>query len=287
MTTADGAFLEHRSLLRRLAYDLTGSVHDADDAVQDAYLRWIRADHEAVRDVRAYLVRTVTTAALDILRRRDRTSYVGEWLVEPVATEPAGTDVEEIDFALLQVLHRLSARERAAFLLHDVLAFSHDEIAAVLDVSAVSARQLASRARRRLREDAPAVRPVTPEEERRLLEAFLGVLREGDLPALTSLLAEDARLVADGGGHVTAALRPVVGRDRIERFVGGLVEKFSGRISARAVELNRRPGLLVDLDGELDQAIVLIMEPTEDRDQALIREICVIRNPEKLAHLRG
>ncbi|MDO5662461.1 MAG: sigma-70 family RNA polymerase sigma factor [Brachybacterium sp.] len=285
------AFLEHRSLVRRLAYDITGSVQDAEDVAQEAYLKWRRADHAAIRDVRAYLARTATTLAVDRLRRQKRETYPGPWLVEPIPTGPDAPDAEdlavraeEIEHALLLALHELSVRERSAFLLHDVFSFGFAEVARILGSTPAAARQQASRARRRLRAipvHAVAEGPAT-EQERRLLAAFSAAIRDADPAALIDLVAEDVRLVTDGGGKVTAARVPILGRDKVLRFLGGLLERYAGRVQAHPCRMNHRPGFLVTLDGALDQALVVHTDPS-----ARIREISIVRNPEKLRHLRA
>ena len=234
------SFEPHRRHLRGLAYRMLGSLAEAEDAVQDAYLRWHAVDRDQVTDPRAFLTTATTRICLDALQsaRARREEYVGPWLPEPVVdTKALAPDAqtelaEDLSIALLLALDRLSPLERAAFLLHDVFDCSFSEVAQALDRSEAACRQLASRARTHVREARPRDESVardraddaaTRHEE--LISAFVAATRSGDLDALMSMLAEDARLVADGGGKVQAALNVIEGANSIARFIVGVTAK--------------------------------------------------------------
>ncbi|MDO5067653.1 MAG: sigma-70 family RNA polymerase sigma factor [Propionibacteriaceae bacterium] len=267
---------QHRNLAVRLAYDITGSWADAEEIAQEALGRvWATPD---VRDPRALLARITTNLAIDRMRTA-RTVYIGPYLPEPVLTSD-GADVtveraEEVEVALLVALEALSPVERAALLLHDVFAFSFDEVAHILGRSPAAVRQAASRARahaarrrpRFSRDDAAA---------RQLVERFFAAVDDGEVTALVELLAADATLIADGGGQVAAARRPVVGAEPVARFLAGLGAKFAGRFTVAPARLNRADAHLVFVDGALDQVVWLGV--AEGRVQALY----LVRNPAKL-----
>ena len=253
------SFEPHRRRLLGLAYRMLGSLAEAEDAVQDAYLRWHAVDRDQVTDPRAFLTTATTRICLDVLRsaRARREEYVGPWLPEPVVdTKALAPDAqtelaEDLSIALLLALDRLSPLERAAFLLHDVFDCSFSEVARALDRSEAACRQLASRARTHVREARPRDESVardraddatTKHEE--LVSAFVDAARSGDLDALMSMLAEDARLVADGGGKVQAALNVIDGADRIARFIIGVSDEgVVGRndVALRARQWPARP----------------------------------------------
>jgi RNA polymerase sigma-70 factor, ECF subfamily len=282
-------FERERRRLTGLAYRMLGSVAEAEDVVQDAWLRWHRADQDAVRDAGAYLRRTVARLCLDRLKSAQarRESYVGPWLPEPVL-EPlamSGPDTGEwadnLSFALMLALERLSPLERAAFLLHDVFGVDFAEVAATLDRAEPACRQLAARARSHVRSARPRF-PV-PEARRQVLaNAFMDALRTGDIAKFSSLLAEDAVLYQDAGGHRPAVINPIRGRDRILRFYVGVARK--GRLHDLSVNwhasmVNGLPGfILIGEDGSV-QAVAL--EFTGER----ISAIYSVMNPEKLRHL--
>jgi RNA polymerase sigma-70 factor, ECF subfamily len=285
MVAAD-PFEAHRGRLLGLAYRMLGSRADAEDAVQDAWIRWSATDRSAIANAEAYLITIVTRICLDRLKsaRHNREIYVGPWLPEPVAdaealSPHAATELaDDLSFALLLALERLSPLERAAFLLHDVFDEPFSEVAAALDRSEAAVRQLAARARKAVREER-AARRASPESHARLLAAFTAALRDRDASQLMAVLREDAVALTDGGGRKPAALNPIRGAERVARFFLGLMRKFEARgatYSVAPAPLNGAPGLLVYIDGALDQALTLSI----DGDR--IAAIYSVRNPDKL-----
>ena len=278
------AFEASRPRLKRLAYRMLGSVAEAEDVVQEAFLRWHRADREAVREPEAYRTRTVTRLCLDQLKsaRARRETYLGQWLPEPwiEAEGDAGGGADDITYHLMFVLERLSPLERAAFLLHDVFDMEFAEIAARLDRSEATCRQLAARARRHVREAKPRF-AVAAEEGQAIVDAFFIASRAGDVDRLQHLLAEDAVFRADGGGKRLALINPLHGRDPIIRFYAGIAGKAGGALPQVLYRglIDGVPGMVtLEADGLL-QAVTL-----DIRDGA-IAAVYVMRNPEKLAHL--
>ncbi|MDB5424199.1 MAG: polymerase sigma-70 factor, subfamily [Phenylobacterium sp.] len=278
------AFEANRPRLTRLAYRMLGSVAEAEDAVQDAWLRWTRAG-EGVADPAAWLVRATTRLAIDRLRKAkaERAAYRGPWLPEPLIeplTEDPVERAEDVSVAFLLALERLSPLERAVFLLHDVFEQDYGDVAATLERSEAAVRQLASRAR----EHVKAARPrftVSEAEAQRLAAAFLAAAATADVGALSAVLAEDAILVTDGGGRRSAALRVLVGREDIIGLLRGLfwrhgVQAFS---AARAARINGYPGFVLTL---ADGPETFAFQPGED---GRIAAVYVVRNPEKLAHV--
>ncbi|MFN7985672.1 MAG: RNA polymerase sigma factor SigJ, partial [Vicinamibacterales bacterium] len=260
MTTRDpsATFEPHRRRLLGLAYRMLGSMAEAEDVVQDAYLRWHATDHTSVAEPRAFLMTTTTRLCLDVLKsaRVTREEYVGPWLPEPVTnTDALAPDAqtelaEDLSVALLLALERLSPLERAAFILHDVFDYSFAEVARALERNEAACRQLATRARAQVR----AVRPrgVQPRSEvddvkhRELLAAFMRASRSGDMDALMQLLASNARIVADGGGKATAALNVIEGAKRVAAFMAGVVRKgWTDAYSVRQESINGLPGWLL------------------------------------------
>jgi RNA polymerase sigma-70 factor (ECF subfamily) len=277
-------FEPHRRRLTGLAYRMLGSLADAEDVVQEAYLRWRQADHENVDNPGAFLSRIVTRLCLDQLKsaRSRRETYVGSWLPEPVL-ESAGYEADtasdyaqDLSVALLLTLERLSPLERAAFLLHDVFEIGFAEIAATLGRNEAACRQLAARGRAHVRAARPRFRP-NPEEATRLTAAFRRAAETGDAGGLAAFLAEDAVLLSDGGGKRAAALNPILGAERIIRFFEGLARKTSlGGFRYRAATINGAPGFIVaEPDGGV-QTIGL------DIAEGKITAIYLVRNPDKL-----
>jgi len=283
------AFESHRRHLTGLAYRMLGSRAEAEDMVQEAYLRWSQAARDEIAEPRAYLTTIVTRLCLDHLKsaRVRRETYVGPWLPEPVLDADAlrpdrATELaEDLSIALLLTLERLSPLERAAFLLHDVFDLDFGEVGRVLDRDPGACRQLASRARNHVR--GARARFVPPDEaEARLVAAFQSASETGDLGRLSALLAEDAILYSDGGGRRAAALRPILGRDRILRFFAGVAAKNPDVAFQRfePAPINGRPGLLVHERAGSTFAIGF------DVEDGRIGAIYLVLNPDKLADLQ-
>ncbi len=293
MTDPAVSFEPYRRRLRGLAYRMLGSVAEAEDAVQDTYLRWHAADRDSVSDPRAFLTTTATRICLDRLKsaRARRETYVGPWLPEPVvdtaALAPdAQTELaEDLSIALLLVLDRLSALERAAFLLHDVFDCSFGEVASALDRSEAACRQLAARARAHVRAARPQGTSTVRDraewsDHERLVSAFFNAARSGDVQALMGMLARDVRLTTDGGGKVPSALNVIEGADRAARFVVGAVKKGLHETSVvRLARINGLPGLIVH--GPDGSAQTVAFEIAD----GLVRAMYVVTNPDKVAHL--
>lgn len=279
--TPEDAFDPLRPRLLRIAYRMLGSVAEAEDVVQEAYLRWHQTDRAVVRDAEAVLVRTVSRLCLDVLKsaRVQREQYVGTWLPEPIVEAVEGDD---LTLTLMMALERLSPLERAAFLLHDVFGMDFDEVAKAIERDPAACRQLASRARSHVREARPRF-PVSEGRGRELASAFFTASRSGDMHALQALLAQDVVTYTDGGGKVKAAPNPIYGAEKVLRFFGGMLERF-GRNSSRLVHEGLIDGLpaivTVEADGML-QTTAFAFE--EER----IVAIYVTRNPDKLKGIRG
>jgi RNA polymerase sigma-70 factor (ECF subfamily) len=279
------AFEAQRPRLKRLAYRMLGSVSEAEDAVQDAWLRWSRAG-EGVQDPAAWLVRATTRLCIDRLRaaKAEREAYRGPWLPEPLI-EPLSDDpverAEDVSVAFLLALERLSPLERAVFLLHDVFDEDYGSVAETLGRSEAAVRQLASRAREHVQDARPRF-SVDKERAETLAFAFAAAAAKADVTALSALLAEDAVMVTDGGGKRKAALRVLVGRDDIIRLLQGLSWRHGLPMFQHfeTVRINGAPGLLLRLD---DGPETLAFEPDAD---GRIHAIYAMRNPEKLRHVR-
>lgn len=293
MRDADPAarFEPHRRYLLGLAYRMLGSFAEAEDAVQDAYLRWHSAsERQPIEDARPYLARTVARLCLDRLKsaRARRETYVGPWLPEPLVEEaglvtddPEGEFANDLSVALLLTLERLSPLERAAFLLHDVFDLSFAEIGAVLERSEAACRQLAARAREHVRAERPRFRP-SHAAHAGLIAAFAEAARSGDAAAIARFLSADAVFVSDGGGKVPAALRPIRGADKVSRFVAGIMRKFPlpSDATIRPTRINGLTGLIfMGPDGPI-QTVAFGID-----DDGLIGAIYAVRNPDKLRHL--
>ena len=287
MSTAqvDDPFVEHRNLLFTVAYEMLGSAADAEDVLQESWLRWAAVDHDTVQEPRAYLVRVVTRQALNHLRTvsRRREDYVGEWLPEPLLTSPdVAEDVElaeNLSIAMLTVLETLGPAERAVFVLREVFDVPYDEIADAVGKTPAAVRQIAHRAKDHVAARRPRVR-VVPAEHEEAVERFVAALNTGDLQGLMDVLAPEVVSVADGGGKVRgAARRPVVGAERLARYLIGGISKLEGTIVASAAWVNGQPGIRVELDGHLAGVVSLTVE------DGRITRIYSIANPDKLGWL--
>ncbi|MFD0900394.1 RNA polymerase sigma-70 factor [Actinomadura sediminis] len=281
MSDAVETFEEYRRILLGLAYRLLGSMWDAEDVVQEAYLRWTGTDRDQVREPRSFLVTIVTRLALDQLRsaRASRESYTGPWLPEPVDVRAFGPlDTAELhdtlSYATLHMMERLSPPERAVFVLREAFDLPYDQIAGILGSPSATCRQWHRRAVRRLAEGRGRFTPVTGDHTE-LLERFLSAAQNGDLTALAELLAEDAVAYNDGGGKVRAALRPVVGRDQVLAFVAGLMSRYPLE-EARLTEANGEPAIWTVIGGQRQ----LIAFGVRD---GRIHEIFGVLNPDKLS----
>jgi RNA polymerase sigma-70 factor, ECF subfamily len=266
-------FQELRPYLRRVAYSHLGSMTEADDVVQDAWLRLERTDASEIRDLRAWLTTVVSRLALDVLTsaRAQREKYVGPWLPEPVVE--SGEDLDEsVSMALLIVLESLSPAERSAFLLHDVFGYSFEEVAGIMDRSPEAARQLASRGRKAVESRRPRY-PADQAQQRAAVEAFLAAAREGDIAKLLEILDPDVVVTGDGGGLVPA-VREVIGAGRVVEMFKGFLRRFPD-FSGRVVDVNGSPGAVTVANGD-----VSVMSFTLDGGR--ITAIDVVRNPEKL-----
>ena len=230
-------FVRHRNLLFTVAYEMLGSASDAEDVVQETWLRWVGVDHAVVRDSRAYLVCIVTNQALDRLKSlaRRREDYVGEWLPEPLLTSPdVAADVELADslsIAMLTVLETLSPTERAVFVLREVFEIPYEEIAQAVDKSSAAVRQIAHRARQHVAAGRPRI-PVSPTEQREAVERFLAAVRHGDLQGLLDVLAPDVVLVSDGGGFAAAVRWPITGAEDVVEFIIGVTPSTGFELTA-------------------------------------------------------
>ena len=275
------AFEPHRDFLVRLAYRMLGSVAEAEDVVQDAFLRWREVDQPAVQQPRAYLARVVSRLCLDRMKAASarRETYVGTWLPEPLVTPPGDPLADDLSLALLMTLERLSPLERAAFLLHDVFDMDYADVAQTLDRTEAACRQLAARAREHVRDDRP--RFSTDDQTRdQLVEAFMTAAFGGDVARLASLLASDAVMYSDGGGKRSAAPAPIHGRDQILAFFARIAAtpSFAAPQPRERVDINGLPGFIVHAD---DGVQTMAFELAGDQ----IRAIYVVRNPDKLRHL--
>ncbi|MFC8697761.1 RNA polymerase sigma-70 factor [Streptomyces parvus] len=290
--TADVAteiFEEHRPVLTGVAYRMLGRVADAEDVVQDAWLRWAAAGREDVREPRAFLVRITTRLAIDRLRhlRSRRETYPGPWLPEPVVTDfgPTLPDTaeravlaESVSLAVLVVLESLSPLERAVFVLREAFGFPYAEIATALDRTEAAVRQLAGRARRHVEERKPRY-DVDPAERRDLTERFLAAASGGGIEQLLALLAPDVRLVTDGGGKAKAALRVIETADKVGRFLFAVADEVDPDGEVRVMELNGGPAVVFFTGGKADTVFQI------EVSQGVIQCAYIIRNPDKLSGL--
>ena len=281
--TATDAFVQHRNLLFTVAYEMLGSAADAEDVLQETWLRWAEVERREVRDERAYLVRIATRRSLNRMRplARRRESYVGPWLPEPLLTTPdVAEDVEladSVSTAMLLVLETLSPTERAVFVLREVFDLPYDEIAAAVDKSPAAVRQVAHRARQHVDARRPRA-AVTARERDEVIARFLGAAATGDLQGLMDVLAPDVVLLTDGGGVKKAALRPIHGRDKVTRFLEAVMPEG---YAADVLVVNGSPALRIAVDGEVDAVASLLVE------DGRVTGLYIVRNPAKLARLDG
>ncbi|GAC1378127.1 MAG: RNA polymerase sigma-70 factor [Acidimicrobiales bacterium] len=272
-------FDRERPRLLGLAYRMLGSVADADDVVQEAWLRWQRADRAALRSAPAWLTTVTTRLALDQIRsdRRRREDYVGPWLPEPLVSEAGPEEraemADSLTLGFLTVLDRLTPVERAVFLLADVFAVPFADIARTVDKSDVACRQIATRARRRIRADGP---PHHASPDRRVVDDLVMALAAGDVDGVLARLSPEVVCVSDGGATRRAARRPVLGAARVSRFLVNLSSRFQGQFTMRNVVVNGDPGIVVSVHGNVD--LVAAFEV----DGSAITAIRIVRNPDKL-----
>ncbi|MFH8838506.1 RNA polymerase sigma-70 factor [Streptomyces sp. NPDC017868] len=280
MHDVTGAFVAHRNLLFTVAYEMLGSAADAEDVLQETWLKWAGVEPGTVRDPRAYLVRITTRQALSHLRTlgRRKESYLGPWLPEPLLTTPdVAEDAEladSVSMAMLLVLETLTPTERAVFVLREVFDLAYDEIAGAVDKTPAAVRQIAHRARAHV----AARRPrgvASAAETRRTVEAFRRAVETGDLRGLLDVLAPDVVLLTDGGGVVRAALEPVVGAER----VAGVLARIAATTTLQPARVNGDPALIVRMDGAVDTVLAMRVE------DGRVTGLYAVRNPEKLSHL--
>jgi len=280
--SATDVFVEHRNLRYTDAYEMLGSAADAEDVLQETWLRWVDVDRAAVRDDRAYLVRITTRLALNRMRTnsRRRESYVGPWLPEPLLTTPdVAEDVEladSVSLAMLTVLETLGPTERAVFVLREVFDFGYDEIAAAVDKTPAAVRQIAHRARDHVAERRPRSETTQAQYER-VLRQFMVASSTGDLQGLMDVLAPDVVLVSDGGGVKRAALRPILGADKVARFLAGA--SVDVPVTLEIANVNGAPGIHILVDGNVETVVSAVLE------DGLITGLYAVRNPAKLARI--
>jgi RNA polymerase sigma-70 factor, ECF subfamily len=285
MDSAD-PFDTYRSYLFGIAYRMLGTIMDAEDVLQEAFLRWQMVDRSTVQAPRAYLTAMVTRLSIDQLKsaREQREQYIGPWLPEPLMHDPTpGADdlmglSESISMAFLVLLEKLTPVERAAFLLHDVFGYSYPELAAILERNEAACRQLVHRARTHVQANRPRF-PSRPERARELASEFGDACRTGDLNALMSLLTEDITLWSDGGGRVSAARRPVFGADRVARFLIGVLRQAPPEFEFRQAESNGGPAFLALYQG----AVVFVL--SLEMGEQTIHGIRIVVNPDKLQRM--
>jgi RNA polymerase sigma-70 factor (TIGR02957 family) len=286
MDPATEAFLAHRNPLFTVAYEMLGSAADAEDILQETWLRWAGVDLGTVRDQRAYLVRITTRQALSRLRTlgRRKESYVGPWLPEPLLTAPdVAEDVEladSVSMAMMLVLETLAPAERAVFVLREVFDLAYDEIAEAVGKNPAAVRQIAHRARAHVAARRPRG-PVSRAESRDALEAFQRAVETGDLQRLLDILAPDVVFLGDGGGVVEAVRKPVVGAGKVARLLAlALGRLAAAEASLQPAQVNGYPALILRLNGEVDTVIAVRI------DDGLVTGLYAVRNPEKLSHMQ-
>jgi RNA polymerase sigma-70 factor (ECF subfamily) len=281
------AFEQHRRRLFSIAYRMPGSLADAEDTLQDAFIRWQRASEADIRSPKAFLVTIVSRLCINQLKsaRMRREEYVGEWLPEPLVTEPGSqaSEIPHVDesvsLALLLLLERLTPVERAVFLLREIFDYTHAEIAAVLGLSEANCRQLLRRARQHVRMARPRF-TASAQEHVDLLERFRQAAGSGDMDRLLALLSSDVVLHSDGGGKAPALPKPIYGPDKVARaIVHGLGKLVSQNVVQQIVQINGEPGVVSYLNGWPHSVLAL------DASEGRIRAIYIVTNPEKLSHL--
>jgi RNA polymerase sigma-70 factor, ECF subfamily len=280
------AFAENRGRLWSIAYRMLGSRSDADDAVQDAYLRWHGARLQDIRSPQAWLVTTITRLCIDKLKqlRAERERYTGPWLPEPLVDDSPAADqatelASDLSVALLAVLERLAPEERAAFLLHEMFDSGYDDIARVLGKSEAACRQIVSRATRRVRAEKPRVQ-VSEHAKRRVLEQLMQAIQAQDQVALLRLLAPDSAWTSDGGGNARAARRVLRGAPQIAKFAANIYRKTLQDLEFRPIMVNGEPGRAVFYKGELSSVMTI------RTDGHRVLDVFVVLNPEKLRAVR-
>ncbi|XNL74488.1 RNA polymerase sigma-70 factor [Actinomadura madurae] len=277
-------FIAHRNLLFTVAYEMLGSGADADDVLQETWLRWVGVDAAHIDDPRAYLVRITTRQALNRLRsvRRRREAYVGSWLPEPLLTTPdMAADVElaeSVSMGLMVVLETLTPTERAVFVLREAFGLGYDEIAAAVEKSPAAVHQIAHRARRHVEARRPR-RTVTPREAQAVVDAFRRALETRDLQGLLEVLAPEVVAISDGGGIKQATPRPVIGADKVARFAVKGLAKHDVALTVEPTAINGSSALALYVDGELDGVLAVRVEDTR------ITGLYFVRNPHKLTHV--
>ncbi|WP_433728150.1 RNA polymerase sigma-70 factor [Nocardia sp. CA-129566] len=283
---ATETFVAHRKLLFTVAYEMLGSAADADDVLQETWLRWVAVDAAHVEDHRAYLVRITTRQALNRLRsmKRRREAYVGSWLPEPLlTTADVAADVElseSVSMALMLVLETLTPTERAVFVLREAFGIGYDEIAAAVDKTPAAVHQIAHRARRHVEARRPR-RSVTARQAEAAVEAFRHALETRDLRGLLDVLAPDVVAISDGGGIKQATPRPIFGADKVARFIVGGLTKHNVTVTVEPTTVNGGPALALHVDGELDGVVAMHVEDTH------ITGIYYVRNPQKLTYIES
>ncbi|WP_020672479.1 RNA polymerase sigma-70 factor [Amycolatopsis nigrescens] len=283
---ATETFVGHRNLLFTVAYEMLGSAADAEDVLQETWLRWVKVDVAQVHDQRAYLVRITTRQSLNRLRsmKRRREAYVGSWLPEPLLTAPdAAADVElaeSVSMALMLVLETLTPTERAVFVLREAFGIGYDDIAAAVDKTPAAVHQIAHRARHHVEARRPR-HAVTARQAQAALEAFQRALETRDLQGLLDVLAPDVVAISDGGGIKQANPRPIVGAGKVARFIVGGLTRNDVSLTAEPTAVNAGPALALHVDGELDGVIVMHVEDTR------ITGLYYVRNPQKLTRIES
>ncbi|MFJ1455169.1 RNA polymerase sigma-70 factor [Nocardia sp. N2S4-5] len=283
---ATEAFVAHRNLLFTVAYEMLGSAADAEDVLQETWLRWSQVDPGQVEDARAYLVRITTRQSLNRLRtlKRRKESYVGPWLPEPLLTTPDVAEnvelAESMSMALMLVLETLSPTERAVFVLREVFDMGYDDIAAAVDKTPAAVRQIAHRARGHVDARRPRT-TATPAQAKAALESFQRAIETGDPQGLLDVLAPEVVLLGDGGGVKRAAPRPVVGAEKVARFMAAGLRKVGATLTTEVTTINGNPALLFRLDGEIEGIMAFRIE------DGRFTGLYFVRNPEKLTRIES